>query len=98
MKNVFGDAIVEGPLPVDIALSREAADIKGITSQVCGDADILLFPEINSGNSVYKTLTTMANSTVAGMAAGLKAPIILTSRSDSDEVRKLSIKLVLSLR
>ncbi|MBF0433190.1 MAG: phosphate butyryltransferase [Fibrobacteria bacterium] len=97
MKGVFGNAIVEGPIGLDIAVSKEAAQIKASRSKVSGDVDVLLFPEIHSGNMVYKTLMQFGNATAAGMIGGLKVPVVLTSRSDTEEVRELSMKLVMSL-
>jgi phosphate butyryltransferase len=97
MKGVFGDAIVDGPFGFDIAVSKKAAEIKNVDSMVAGDADILLFPELNSGNAVYKSLTIFGGATATGLIAGLRVPVVLTSRSDTDEVKKLSLLLALSV-
>jgi phosphate butyryltransferase len=89
----FGDAIVDGPFGLDIAVSADAARIKGAASEVAGDADILLMPNIESGNVFYKAVTQFAPCTVAGMIVGARCPIIITSRSDSESVKLRSVAL-----
>jgi phosphotransacetylase len=76
-------AIVDGPLAFDNAISREAAEIKGIRSEVAGDPDILLAPDLEAGNMLAKQLSFLARADCAGLVLGAKVPIILTSRSDS---------------
>ena len=76
-------AIIDGPLAFDNAISREAADIKGITSEVCGDPDILLVPDLEAGNMLAKQLTFLLQADAAGLVLGARVPIILTSRADS---------------
>jgi len=85
--------IVEGPFGLDNAISREAATVKGVKGEVAGDADVLLMPNIEAGNVMYKTLTYLADSKNAGIILGAKAPVILTSRADSDEAKLYSILL-----
>lgn len=88
----FGrNVIVEGPLSFDIALSNEASDMKGFKSEVSGDIDILLVPNIEVGNGIGKSFTYMANAKSAGVIMGAKAPIVLVSRSDSAESKLYSI-------
>nr|WP_317332753.1 bifunctional enoyl-CoA hydratase/phosphate acetyltransferase [uncultured Romboutsia sp.] len=88
----FGkNVIVEGPLALDIALSKEASIIKGFKSEVSGDVDILLVPTIEVGNGIGKSFTYMANAKSAGVIMGAKAPIVLVSRSDSSESKLYSI-------
>ncbi|MBP5413829.1 MAG: phosphate butyryltransferase [Lachnospiraceae bacterium] len=88
------DCIVEGPLSMDIALYREAAEEKGALSRkVAGDADILVFPDIHAGNLVYKTMVHMVPCKNGNILTGTQAPVILTSRSDSVEVKINSIAL-----
>lgn len=87
------DCIVDGPFALDNAVSKESARIKGINSEVAGDADILLVPDINSGNILYKALTFLANAKSAGLIIGTSAPIVLTSRADNDESKLNSIAL-----
>lgn len=82
--------IVEGPLAFDNIVSKEAAKIKGITSEVCGDADIILAPQIETGNAVAKQLAYLGNSGIAGVVLGAKKPIVLTSRADSAHSRLVS--------
>src|SRR6187549_377562 len=76
-------ALVDGPLAFDNAISAEAARIKGIKSEVAGDPDILLVPDLEAGNILAKQLTFLANADSAGLVLGAKVPIILTSRADS---------------
>lgn len=90
--------IVDGPLALDLAVSREAALHKKITSSVAGDADILLAPDLNSGNILYKSLAFLANGVSAALITGGSVPIVLTSRSDSDETKLYSIALAASLK
>ena len=75
--------LLDGPLAFDNAISREAAKIKGITSEVAGDPDILLAPDLEAGNMLAKQLSFLANADSAGLVLGARVPIILTSRADS---------------
>ncbi|HEU4876045.1 MAG TPA: bifunctional enoyl-CoA hydratase/phosphate acetyltransferase [Pyrinomonadaceae bacterium] len=75
--------ILDGPLAFDNAISAQAAETKGIKSAVAGDPDILLAPDLESGNILAKQLTFLANADSAGMVLGAKVPVILTSRADS---------------
>jgi phosphate acetyltransferase len=75
--------VLDGPLAFDNAISREAADIKGIVSEVAGDPDILLAPDLEAGNMVAKQLSFLANADSAGLVLGARVPVILTSRADS---------------
>jgi phosphate acetyltransferase len=76
-------AILDGPLAFDNAISTQAAETKGIKSPVAGDPDILLAPDLESGNILAKQLTFLANADSAGMVLGARVPIILTSRADN---------------
>jgi phosphate butyryltransferase len=87
------NAIVDGPLALDIALSKESADIKGIRSPVAGDADILVFPTIETGNVFFKASTYLAGGELAALVAGADCPCILTSRADSEDSKFYSIAL-----
>lgn len=92
MEGKFGkNVIVEGPLSLDIALSKEASKIKGFKSKVSGDTDILLMPTIEAGNGIGKSFTYMANAKSAGVIMGAKSPIVLVSRADSSESKLYSI-------
>jgi phosphotransacetylase len=75
--------LLDGPLAFDNAISSEAAKMKGITSEVAGDPDILLAPDLEAGNMVAKLLNFLANSDSAGLVLGARVPVILTSRADS---------------
>jgi phosphate butyryltransferase len=85
--------IVDGPLALDNALSEEAAEHKGVTGEVAGKADVLLMPNIEAGNIMYKTLTYTSDSKNGGILVGTSAPVILTSRADTHEAKLYSIAL-----
>ncbi len=86
--------VVDGPLSMDIALYKEAAEEKGaLDRKVAGDADILVFPDIQAGNLVYKTWVHMVDSKKGCILTGTKAPVVLTSRSDSFETKVNSIAI-----
>ena len=87
--------LLDGPLAFDNAISREAAETKGIRSPVAGDPDILLAPDLEAGNILAKQLTFLANADSAGMVLGARVPIILTSRADSPATRKASCAVAL---
>ena len=82
--------ILDGPLALDNAISPEAAAMKQIESPVAGDADILLVPDLESGNMLAKELTFLANADAAGIVLGARVPIILTSRADNVRARMAS--------
>jgi phosphate acetyltransferase len=82
--------LLDGPLAFDNAISKEAAQIKGIRSEVAGDPDILLAPDLEAGNILAKQLTFLANADCAGIVLGARVPIILTSRADSVRARSAS--------
>lgn len=92
LKNDY-DCIVDGPFAVDNVLSHKAADHKGIKSPVAGRADILIFPNLDSGNVFYKTAVFLANAEAAGIIIGAKVPIVLTSRADLAITKIYSIAL-----
>lgn len=88
----FGeDVIVEGPLALDIAVSREAANIKGFKSKISGDVDVLLVPSIEMGNGIGKCMTYLGGAKSAGVIVGAKVPVVMTSRADSSDVKLSSI-------
>lgn len=93
----IGGCTVIGPLALDNAVSVEAAHHKGITDPNAGKADILLVPAIEVGNVFYKSMVFMAKAQNAGVIVGAKAPIVLTSRADSDETKLNSIALALKV-
>ena len=85
------DAIVDGPLALDNALSLQSCLVKGLTSPVGGDADICIVPNIETGNVFYKLLTVLGNAKVGGIIVGARTPIVLTSRADSEQSKFYSI-------
>ena len=89
----FEGCIVDGPFALDNAISEESAHHKGVTGPVAGKADILLLPDIEAGNIMYKTLTYTTNSKNGCILVGTSAPAILTSRADSSETKMYSIAL-----
>ena len=80
-----------GPVAMDLALSKEAAHHKNVTSDVCGAADILVMPDLASGNICTKALVFLGHIKMAGVLTGTKSPVIMTSRTDSIEDKYLSI-------
>lgn len=88
---------VDGPLALDVALSREAAGHKNLTGTVAGKADVLLMPNIEAGNIMWKTLAYMGEAQIAGVITGALVPVVLTSRSDAPETKLNSIALALLL-
>ncbi len=93
----FGDAIVAGPLSLDLAISPEAARNKGVDNPVAGRADILCAPDIESANILYKSLTTFLNTEMAAVVAGCEAPIVVPSRGDSERSKLYSLALAVYL-
>jgi phosphate butyryltransferase len=91
------DCVIDGPLALDNAVSAMAAEHKGITGNVAGEADILLVPNIEAGNILYKSLVYFAGAKVGAVIAGAAAPIVLTSRADSAESKLYSLALALSV-
>lgn len=89
----FGLTIIEGPLPLDLAISKESLYHKGIDSEIDGDADLLLVPTIEAGNILGKSISYFAKGTMAGVVLGAKVPLILNSRSDSAKAKLASIAL-----
>lgn len=90
---IVPDAIVDGPLALDVAISAESVEIKGLKSPVAGDADILIFPNIETGNVFYKSLTAFSDVRVGAVVTGATAPCVLTSRADSEDNKFLSMVL-----
>jgi phosphotransacetylase len=90
-------ALLDGPLAFDNAISKEAAEIKGIRSEVAGDADILVVPDLEAGNMLAKQLSFLANADAAGIVLGARVPIILTSRADTVRARMASCAVAVLL-
>ncbi len=96
-RNQIKNAIVDGPLAIDNAISTKANEIKGLKSSVGGDADICIVPNIEAGNVFYKLLTLLGGAKVAGVVLGASSPVVLTSRADSHDAKYLSILTAIAL-
>lgn len=96
-RNQIKGCIVDGPLALDNAINKEAAIHKGISSEVAGDCDIILVPNIEAGNILYKSLNFLGGASSAAIIMGATVPIVLTSRSDSEKSKLLSIALAASM-
>ena len=90
---LFQPAIVFGPMALDVAIDKESAQIKNITSEVAGDADCLMFPNIDAGNVFYKTNTKLCGAHQAAVVMGANVPVVLSSRGDSKQTKLNSIAL-----
>lgn len=91
----FGRCLVDGPLAMDLALSEEAAHHKKVGGPVAGHADVLIVPDIEAGNILYKGLVHLAHAKVAGVVLGAAAPVVLVSRSDTPENKLYAVALSL---
>lgn len=89
----LGRVLVDGPLAVDVALISEVAKTKKLSSPVAGDADCLLFPNLDAANAFFKAATMLCKANLAGIVVGTKAPCVLTSRGDTRESKLYSIAL-----
>ncbi len=89
---------VDGPLALDNAVSKDAAKLKNIESTVAGDVDIILAPEINTGNVLYKSLNFLGGATSAAVIMGASVPVVLTSRADSQKSKFMSIALAAAMK
>jgi phosphate butyryltransferase len=87
------NALVDGPLAVDVAIDKESVEIKKLKSAVAGDADCLVFPTIEAANVFFKAATKLAKAELAGIVVGAKAPCVLTSRGDTTLTKLYSIAL-----
>ncbi|MDR2892685.1 MAG: bifunctional enoyl-CoA hydratase/phosphate acetyltransferase [Deltaproteobacteria bacterium] len=92
-KGELGNCVVEGPISLDLSLVKERSVVKKYESEVAGEADVLLVPNICTGNVLGKTLTEMAGGKMAGLILGAQVPIVLTSRGSSSEEKYLSLVL-----
>lgn len=86
-------ALVDGPLALDVAIDKESAQVKKLSGEVAGDADCLLFPNIESGNVFYKACTKFGGAELGCMVVGAKVPCVLTSRGDTAKTKLYSIAL-----
>ncbi len=89
--------IIDGPFALDNTISKEACEQKGIHSEVGGDADILVAPELNAANVLYKSLNFLGGATSAAVIMGAKVPIVLTSRADTERAKLLSIAFAVAM-
>ena len=89
----FPNTICDGPMALDLAVDKKSADIKGFVSPVAGDADCLLFPNIESGNVFYKAVSKFCEPDIAAIVMGTSVPTVLSSRSDSIQTKLYSIAL-----
>jgi phosphate butyryltransferase len=89
------DSIIYGPISFDLATSKEACEHKRYEGPIMGDADVLVVPTIDTGNTLYKALTIFGNATAGGTLVGTKIPVVLTSRSDSTESKLHSLKFAI---
>ncbi len=96
-RNQIAGCIIDGPLALDNAVSKEAAELKGIRSEVAGDADIIVTPDLNSGNILYKSLIFLGNSISAAIIMGASSPVVLSSRADSEISKYMSIVLAAAM-
>lgn len=94
-RGAIKEAHVFGPLSFDTAVSREAAQIKGVASKVAGNADVLLVPNLESGNFLFKVMVHFMGAIAAGVVLGAKVPVMLTSRADPARARLASAALAL---
>lgn len=89
----FGNVIIDGPLDVRTSCEQASGDIKGIVSPINGQADVLIFPNIESGNTFYKSVSLFAKAEMAGLLQGPICPVVLPSRSDSGLSKYYSIAM-----
>lgn len=93
LRGDYGDMYIGGPMDVKTACDAESGQLKGIVSPVVGQADVLVFPNIESGNVFYKTISQFAGATSAGMLCGTTAPVVVASRADSGESKYYSLAM-----
>lgn len=89
----FGRVFIDGPMDAKTACDKHSGEIKGMSSPVIGNADIMIFPNIESGNTFYKTLSLFGDANMAGMLTGTIAPVVVPSRSDSGNSKYYSLVL-----
>ncbi len=90
-RDQLGRCMVDGPFALDNAISKKSCEVKGIRTEVGGDADILLMPDIEAANVFYKTFAYLSDTNMCGIIMGALSPIILTSRADSNSTKYFSI-------
>lgn len=95
-RNQITGCVIDGPLGLDNAISKEAAEHKGVKSEVAGDVDLLFFPNIEVANAVYKSFTYFGQAIVAAIIIGAQVPIVLNSRADSERSKLMSLTLAVA--
>lgn len=95
-KQITG-CIIDGPLAIDGAVSKAASELKHITSDVAGDVDLIVAPDIDGANILYKSMSFLGGATAAAVIMGAKVPIVLTSRGDTEKTKFLSIALAAAI-
>lgn len=96
-RNQITGCIIDGPLAIDGAVSKKSADLKNITSDVAGDVDLILAPDIDGANILYKSMNFLGGATAAAVIMGATVPIVLTSRGDTERSKFLSIALAAAI-
>jgi phosphate butyryltransferase len=96
-RNQIEGCVIDGPLALDNAISEDAAKHKGLDSEVAGNADILVTPDLNAGNMLYKSLNFLGGAVCAAIVAGASVPVVLTSRADDERSKYLSIALAAAM-
>lgn len=94
---IFGRCLIDGPLDLKTSCSAESLRVKGIASPIAGDADALIFPNIESGNVFHKTITLFNNASLASLLLGPSVPVVLTSRADAPETKYYSLAVAAAL-
>jgi phosphate butyryltransferase len=89
----YGQMFLDGPMDVKTACDSHSGEVKGISSPVVGHADMLIFPNIESGNTFYKTVSLFGDANMAGMLLGTTAPVVVPSRADSGNSKFYSLVL-----
>lgn len=96
-KGAYGPVQIDGPMDAKTACDPHSAEVKGLESTVVGDADLLIFPNIESSNTFYKAISLFGQAHMAGMLTGTTAPVVLPSRADSDDSKYYSLVLACTM-
>lgn len=97
LNGCYGALHIDGPMDVKTACDAHSGEVKGLDSPVVGNADLLIFPNIESSNAFYKTISLFGNACMAGMLTGTMAPVVLPSRADSDDSKYYSLVLACTM-
>ncbi len=96
-EGAFGKCIVDGPLDLKTSCSAESLKVKGISTPIAGEADVVVFPNIEAGNVFHKTITLFNNAELASILQGPRVPVVLTSRADAPETKYFSLAVAATL-